>query len=42
MGCSVKIAKLAKGSGAVLATSTIGTLFIGGATLAGILLVSGL
>ena len=42
MGCSVKIAKLAKGSGSVLLASTIGTLFIGGITLAGILLVSGL
>lgn len=42
MGCSVKVAKLAKGSGAALATSTLGTLFIGGITLAGILLVSGL
>ena len=42
MGCSVKLASLAKGSGAVLVTSTIGTLFIGGITLAGILLVSGL
>jgi uncharacterized integral membrane protein (TIGR00698 family) len=42
MGCSVKIASLAKGSGAVLVTSTIGTLFIGGITLAGILLASGL
>ena len=42
MGCSVKIASLAKGSGAVLVTSTVGTLFIGGITLAGILLVSGL
>ena len=41
MGCSVKIASLAKGSGAVLVTSTIGTLFIGGITLAGILLDSG-
>ena len=41
MGCSVKIASLAKGSGAVLVTSTIGTLFISGITLAGILLVSG-
>jgi len=42
MGCSVKIASLAKGSGAVLLTSTIGTLIITGTTLAGILLVSGL
>jgi uncharacterized integral membrane protein (TIGR00698 family) len=42
MGCSVRIASLAKGSGAVLVTSTIGALFIGGITLAGILLVSGL
>ena len=42
MGCSVKIASLAKGSGAVMVTSTVGTLFIGGVTLAGILLVSGL
>ena len=42
MGCSVKIASLAKGSGAVLLTSTIGTLIISGTTLAGILLVSGL
>ena len=42
MGCSVKLASLAKGSGAVLVTSTVGTLFIGGVTLAGILLVSGL
>ena len=42
MGCSVKLASLAKGSGAVLVTSTVGTLFIGGITLAGILLVSGL
>ena len=42
MGCSVKIAKLAKVSGRVLLASTAGTLFIGGITLAGILLVSGL
>ena len=41
MGCSVRIASLAKRSGAVMAVSTLGTLFIGGATLAGILLVSG-
>ena len=41
MGCSVKIASLAKRSGAVMLISTVGTLFISGVTLAGILLVSG-
>ncbi|MFL6154205.1 MAG: YeiH family protein [Ornithinibacter sp.] len=41
MGCSVKIARLMKGSGRVMVTSTLGSLFIAGTTLAGILLVSG-
>jgi uncharacterized integral membrane protein (TIGR00698 family) len=40
MGCSVKIASLVKKSGAVMLVSTLGTLFIGTVTLAGILLVS--
>ena len=42
MGCSVRIAALAKGSGAVMTVSALGTLVIGGTTLAGILLVPGL
>ena len=37
MGCSVKIASLAKGSGSVIVVSLLGTLFIGGVTLAGVL-----
>ena len=37
MGCSVKIASLFKKSGAVMVVSTLGTLFIGAVTLAGIL-----
>jgi uncharacterized integral membrane protein (TIGR00698 family) len=41
MGCSVKIASLFKGSGAVMAVSAVSTLFIGGISLAGILLVTG-
>ena len=41
MGCSVKIASLFKGSRAVMVVSTVGTLFIGAVTLAGILLVTG-
>jgi uncharacterized integral membrane protein (TIGR00698 family) len=41
MGCSVKIAALVKKSGAVMVVSTLGTVFIGAVTLAGILLVSG-
>ena len=41
MGCSVKIASLFKGSGAVMVVSTVGTLFIGAISLAGILLVTG-
>ena len=41
MGCSVKIASLVKKSGAVMVVSTLGTVFIGAVTLAGILLVSG-
>ncbi|EWT00253.1 membrane protein [Intrasporangium oryzae NRRL B-24470] len=40
MGCSVKIASLAKRSGSVMVVSAVGTLFVGGVTLAGILLVS--
>jgi uncharacterized integral membrane protein (TIGR00698 family) len=39
MGCSVKIASLAKRSGAVMLTSSIGTLVVTGVSLAGILLV---
>ena len=38
MGCSVKIASLFKGSGAVMVVSAIGTLFIAATSLAGILL----
>ena len=41
MGCSVKIASLFKGSGAVMVVSAVGTLFIGATSLAGILLVTG-
>jgi uncharacterized integral membrane protein (TIGR00698 family) len=41
MGCSVKIASLVKGSGAVMAVSALGTLFITAVTLAGLLLVTG-
>jgi uncharacterized integral membrane protein (TIGR00698 family) len=41
MGCSVKIASLLKGSGAVMVVSAVGTLFIGVTSLAGILLVTG-
>ena len=41
MGCSVKIASLFKGSGAVMVVSAIGTLFIAATSLAGILLVTG-
>jgi uncharacterized integral membrane protein (TIGR00698 family) len=41
MGCSVKIASLLRGSGAVMAVSAVGTLFIGATSLAGILLVTG-
>ena len=40
MGCSVKIASLFKGSGAVMVVSTAGTLLIGALSLAGILLVT--
>jgi uncharacterized integral membrane protein (TIGR00698 family) len=40
MGCSVKIASLARRSGAVMVTSTIGTLVVTGVSLAGVLLVS--
>jgi uncharacterized integral membrane protein (TIGR00698 family) len=40
MGTSVKLASLLKKSGPVLVVSTLGTLFIGAVTLAGILLVS--
>ena len=40
MGCSVKIASLFKGSGAVMVVSTAGTLLIGTLSLAGILLVT--
>ena len=40
MGCSVKIASLARRSGAVMVTSTIGTLLVTGVSLAGVLLVS--
>jgi uncharacterized integral membrane protein (TIGR00698 family) len=42
MGCSVRIASLAKRSGSVMAVSALGSLLIGGTTLAGILLFSGL
>jgi uncharacterized integral membrane protein (TIGR00698 family) len=41
MGCSVKIASLFKGSGAVMVVSAVGTLFIAATSLAGILLVTG-
>jgi len=41
MGCSVRIASLFKKSGAVMLVSTVGTLFLGAVTLAGILLVTG-
>ena len=41
MGCSVRIASLFKGSGAVMVVSTVGTLLIGALSLAGILLVTG-
>ena len=41
MGCSVRIASLFKGSGAVMVVSAVGTLFIGATSLAGILLVTG-
>ena len=41
MGCSVRIASLFKKSGAVMVVSTVGTLFIGAISLAGILLVTG-
>ncbi|WP_353507576.1 putative sulfate exporter family transporter [Intrasporangium sp.] len=41
MGCSVKIASLLRGSGAAIVVSTLGTLFISGVSLAGILLVTG-
>ena len=41
MGCSVKVASLLRKSGAVMVVSTLGTLFIGGVSLAGILLVTG-
>ncbi len=41
MGCSVKIASLLRGSGAAMVVSTLGTLFISGVSLAGILLVTG-
>jgi len=41
MGCSVKVASLLRGSGAVMVVSTLGTLFIGAVSLAGILLVTG-
>jgi uncharacterized integral membrane protein (TIGR00698 family) len=40
MGCSVKLASLAKRSGRVMVASAAGTVFISGITLAGILLVS--
>ena len=41
MGCSVKVASLLRRSGAVMVVSTLGTLFIGAVSLAGILLVTG-
>ncbi|HET6666568.1 MAG TPA: putative sulfate exporter family transporter [Intrasporangium sp.] len=41
MGCSVKVASLLRRSGAVMVVSTLGTLLIGGVSLAGILLVTG-
>jgi uncharacterized membrane protein YadS len=41
MGCSVRIASLFKGSGAVMVVSAVGTLFIGATSLAGILLATG-
>jgi uncharacterized integral membrane protein (TIGR00698 family) len=41
MGCSVKLASLFKKSGSVVVVSTVGTLFIGAVSLAGILLVVG-
>lgn len=41
MGCSVRVTSLFRKSGAVMAVSTLGTLFIGAVTLAGILLVTG-
>ena len=40
MGCSVKVASLLRRSGAVMVVSTLGTLFIGAVSLAGILLVT--
>jgi uncharacterized integral membrane protein (TIGR00698 family) len=40
MGCSVKVASLLRRSGAVMVVSTLGTLFISGVSLAGILLVT--
>lgn len=40
MGCSVRVASLFRKSGAVMVVSTVGTLFIGVTTLAGILLVT--
>ena len=41
MGCSVKVASLFRRSGAVMVVSALGTLFIAGVSLAGILLVTG-
>jgi uncharacterized membrane protein YadS len=41
MGCSVKVASLVRKSGAVMLVSTLGTLFISGLSLAGILLITG-
>jgi uncharacterized membrane protein YadS len=41
MGCSVKVASLLRRSGAVMVVSILGTLFISGVSLAGILLVTG-
>ena len=41
MGCSVKIASLFKGSGAVMVVSAVSTLFISAISLGGILLVTG-
>jgi uncharacterized integral membrane protein (TIGR00698 family) len=39
MGCSVRLAPLLRKSGAVMVVSTLGTLFIGGVSLAGVILV---
>jgi uncharacterized integral membrane protein (TIGR00698 family) len=41
MGCSVRIASLARRSGAVMVVSAVGTLVVTGVSLAGVLLVTG-